>query len=137
MDPTNSSNDQPVEEPQFTQPPEPMQQAQPLQQPVANPQAAFAGATQPVVTNPVAGVPQTGKQSHKVRNGVLWIISGPVFLVCTGIFSVVINFALLGSDVQALILVLNILSWLLGLVGILLIFIGPVVGIIILAKNDQ
>lgn len=119
MNPTNFDNSQTV----------PQLSAHPTQ---SNPHVAFGGTDQAATSAPVT------KSSHAVRNAILWIISGPVVLIALAVLSVFFRLLLaLGGGVSSLVIVVNMLGFIGGLVGMLLLVIGPIVGIIILGKNDQ
>lgn len=79
---------------------------------------------QPAPTTPVAAGP-----NHRVRNGILWILSP--FIVLVG--AVIINIAVRMTGVEAS-PILNILTILAGMVGMVLLFVGPVVGIVKLSR---
>ncbi len=66
---------------------------------------------------------------HKVRNGVLWILSPFIVFVIT--FIVTIAFRIAGLDSM----IINVISLLAGIAGVLLMFIGPVIGIIKLTSK--
>ena len=53
-------------------------------------------------------------------------------LVLVAFFQIIANFLLSGNleNTSSLSVILNIISWILGTLGIVLIFVGPIVGII-------
>lgn len=59
-------------------------------------------------------------------------------LVLVAFFQIIANFLLSGNleNTSSLSVILNIISWILGTLGIVLIFVGPIVGIIKLTKKD-
>lgn len=68
-------------------------------------------------------------KSHKVRNGVLWILSPFIVFVGTALVNIIVRFAGINSSI------LNIVFVLAGMVGVILIFVGPVLGIIELTRH--
>ena len=68
---------------------------------------------------------------------VLWICSGPLLLLVVALFQVLIRFAFGGADGGVLVSVVNIASWLTGLLGIILLFAGPIIGIVLLTKKQN
>ncbi|HTE57302.1 MAG TPA: hypothetical protein VK694_01040 [Verrucomicrobiae bacterium] len=94
---------------------------------------AFAAAQAPVLPAmhqqqaPVPGAP--AGLNHHVRSGVLWILSP--FIVLVG--AVIVNFAIRVAGVDSS-PILNILTLLAGMVGMVLLFVGPVIGIVKLSR---
>ncbi len=77
-----------------------------------------------------ASLPATSNtQVHRVRDGVLWILSPFLVLFASVAITIIVKFAGINSPI------VNIILLLLGLAGVVLIFVGPVVGIIKLARN--
>lgn len=71
--------------------------------------------------NPTSQGSSVSASSHKVRNGVLWIISPFIILMCVIIVNIIFRLAGVNSPF------INILSMLAGLVGIIFIFVGPII----------
>ena len=76
-----------------------------------------------------AAINQERPSPHRVRNGVLWIVSPLIVFVCAGIMSAVLAAAHIHSAFA------NIIIVLLGLAGGLLVIIGPIVGVVILSRR--
>jgi hypothetical protein len=66
---------------------------------------------------------------HRVRNGVLWILSPFIVFISVALLQFVFRLTGLNSPI------INILSLLAGMAGLILIPVGPIVGIITLAKR--
>jgi hypothetical protein len=73
--------------------------------------------------------PQDIQPNHTVRNGILWILSP--FIVLVGL--VIINFLIRLAGISSPIL--NILTVLGGMAGVVLLFVGPIVGTVKLASH--
>jgi hypothetical protein len=71
----------------------------------------------------------------KTAKGILWIFSGPILLVLAVLFQIVIKVAF--NPDGAIASIFNIATWLTGTVAIVLFFLGPIIGIIILAKKQK
>jgi hypothetical protein len=71
----------------------------------------------------------------KVAKGILWIFSGPILLIVAVIFQIFIKIAFNGEGIIATLF--NIATWLTGVVAVLLFIIGPIIGIIVLAKKPN
>mgnify|MGYP003602422704 FL=1 len=76
------------------------------------------------------------KQNKKIAVGVLWIFSGSIILVITILLNVIFNFVF-KLDGGVLETIVNLISWLFGLAGLLLLVAGPIIGVIILAKKTD
>jgi hypothetical protein len=73
---------------------------------------------------------------HKVRNGVLWILSPYILLLGVAFLNIIVHFSLNSSTAGSpLFSALNIISVLGGLAGVILIPVGLIVGIIRLTKK--
>ena len=57
--------------------------------------------------------------------------------MAVALLQVIIRFVLGGADGGILATVVNIASWLTGLLGTILIFVGPIVGIVLLTKKEK
>ena len=68
--------------------------------------------------------------------GLLWIFSGPTLLVAMAMLQVIIRLFFSAED-NVIASLINIVSWLAGTVAVLLFIVGPVVGIISLAKKQN
>ena len=66
---------------------------------------------------------------HRVRNGVLWIVSPFIVLVGVALLQVLFHSAHITSSV------INIIAFLGGIVGIILIPVGPIIGIRKLSRH--
>lgn len=85
----------------------------------------------------VAGplMPSTPTDPHRVRNGVLWILSGYILIFLVIMIQIILApIAPAGSD-STVKLVVNILSLVAGLAAVILLPVGFVVGIIKLTKK--
>ena len=76
------------------------------------------------------------KQNKKIAVGVLWIFSGVIILIAVVLLNLLLRFVFNANDgpIES---ILNIISWLLGVAGVLLIVAGPIIGVIVLAKKSQ
>lgn len=73
----------------------------------------------------------------KTTKGLVWILSGLIILILTATIQVITNFVLSDNGQNNLIEnVIQITTWILGTLGVLLLFAGPIVGIIILTKKE-
>lgn len=95
---------------------------------------------------------QTAQQSlisrpsdpHRVRNGVLWILSPFIVLILIALLQVFVHFVLSRSaaptdtpsgPTNPALLVVNIISLLVGIANFFLLFAGPIIGIVKLTKK--
>lgn len=85
--------------------------------------AFWAAGPAPVAT------PARSADPHCVRNGVLWIASPFILLISVALLQFIINFV--GFDF----VLIKFISYLAGLTGFILIFVGPIIGIIKLTKD--
>jgi hypothetical protein len=72
---------------------------------------------------------------NKIVQGIVWIFSGPILIVTAVIFQIIIKFVFGNEGTVASLL--SVATWLLGVIGVLLVIIGPIIGIIILAKKPD
>ncbi|MDB5163825.1 MAG: hypothetical protein JWS12_443 [Candidatus Saccharibacteria bacterium] len=72
---------------------------------------------------------ETFRSNHRVRNGVLWILSPFIVLVGAAIINFLFRLAGINSPI------INIVSILAGMAGVILVFVGPVLGIIKLTNH--
>ncbi len=79
--------------------------------------------------DPISQESSVSVSSHKVRNGVLWIISPFIILICVIIVNIIFRLAGVNSPF------ITILSMLAGMVGVIFIFVGPIIGIIKLTSK--
>ncbi len=79
--------------------------------------------------NNVASATQSSNP-HRVRNGVLWICSPAIVLITVTVLQFLVHFAGLNLAI------INIISILGGMAGVILLFVGPIVGIIKLSHNQ-
>ncbi len=86
-------------------------------------------ASQPAHTKPASEQPSTPQNKNRVRNGVLWILSPFIVFTTLIILSGILNFT------NTRVAELNLILLLMGITGVLLVFIGPVVGIVILVSK--
>ena len=75
------------------------------------------------------------KSSNKVAKGTLWIFSGWIIIFITAIMQTIVRFVLADGP-EVMLLLANIFSWIAGVAGVLLVFVGPIVGIIILTRKS-
>ena len=76
------------------------------------------------------------KQNKKIAVGVLWIFSGVIAIICVALLQLLLRFVFNAND-GPIASIINIISWLIGAAGVLLIMVGPVIGVIILAKKSE
>ena len=69
------------------------------------------------------------RDKHRVRDGVLWILSPVIIVLGAFIFNEILR--LLGVNAP----IINLLTLLTGIAGVLFMFIGPVIGIIKLTSK--
>lgn len=76
-------------------------------------------------------------KTKRIITGVLWIFSGVIVLIVAVITSVLLNFVLSdpGSSEAKVKLVSNLIAWTLGSAGVVLLVLGPIVGIKILTQK--
>lgn len=67
--------------------------------------------------------------NHKTKNAVLWILSPLILLVGVAVINIIMR--LIGSTSA----ILNVFSLLGGMAGVVLIFVGPIVGIVKLTSR--
>ena len=68
-------------------------------------------------------------KNHNTRNGVLWILSPFIALFGVLFINIIVRFAGIQSPI------INIISLLGGMAGVILIVVGPVIGIVKLVRN--
>lgn len=73
-------------------------------------------------------------ENKKTIVGLLWIFSGPIFILLAIIMGFLLNFVL-GVGPGTVKSFINILLWGFGLVGIILVIAGPIIGVIYIAKK--
>jgi len=76
------------------------------------------------------------KYHKSVIIGILWIFSGPLLLIMVVLLNVLLHFVFKQND-SSIAPIVNILSWLLGAVGLLLVLAGPIIGVIFLSKKSE
>ena len=74
--------------------------------------------------------PAQPTNTHRVRNGVLWILSPFIILVGVAVLQFLFRAAGIKSPI------FNIISILAGMVGVILVPVGPIVGIIKLSRRQ-
>lgn len=87
-----------------------------------------------VATNPQAAALITNNPKsykHQTRNAILWILSGFIILLTDGLLRQFIRAIDLSSS-----LIVSIIS-IFGLVGLFMVFVGPIIGIIKLAHRTK
>ncbi|HMS23520.1 MAG TPA: hypothetical protein PKB09_01810 [Candidatus Saccharibacteria bacterium] len=75
---------------------------------------------------------QSKKSSHnsKVKNGIFWILSPFIFLLIVIILNIISRFSGIDSTI------IDVISLMAGITGIILIFVGPIIGILKLSKHN-
>jgi hypothetical protein len=91
--------------------------------------AALQLLTPPVGTQNHLQSPVQPSNSHRVRNGVIWILSPFILLISVAILQFLFHLVGLRSPI------INIVSILSGIVGVILIPVGPIIGIIKLNRR--
>lgn len=86
-------------------------------------------ASQPAPTQPANMQPSTPQDKNRVRNGVLWILSPFIIFTVNIVLSLFVR--IIGIDFA----LINIAMILLGLLGFIMLFVGPTVGVIKLASK--
>jgi len=71
---------------------------------------------------------------NKTLKAILWIASGFIALILTVLLQIIVRFVFNTND-GAIVTIINIFSWLGGVAGVVLLFVGPVVGIVTLVKK--
>lgn len=83
---------------------------------------------------PLVPAPAQPTDPKKVLKAILWMVSPFVLLFGAAFISFIAQFTL-GSE-GGLAIALNIITLLMGVIGVLMVFIGPVIGIVILARKS-
>lgn len=71
----------------------------------------------------------TTPKSHNTRNGVLWILSPFITLLAVLLINVLVRLTGIESSI------FDLISVLAGMAGVILLIVGPIVGIVKLARN--
>ncbi|MCU0667236.1 MAG: hypothetical protein MUF85_01295 [Patescibacteria group bacterium] len=85
------------------------------------------------VNSQTVNIPE--KKNKKVLKGILWIFSGWIIIFTVIILQILFRLVFNTVDGNIFMLLVNIFTWLFGLAGFMLIFAGPIIGIIILTKK--